>query len=74
MATTCFTEVAKMAINGCILLPKMATYKTICNSIENLSHFFAISGNILHFISNNAVQKFPKTAIFIDLKVAKNAK
>ena len=38
----------KMAINGCMLLPKLAIKGTICNSIENLSHFFAISGNILH--------------------------
>ena len=64
----------KLAINGGILLPKMAINRMICNSIENLSHFFAISGKILHFISNNAVQKLPKMAIFIDLKVAKNGK
>ena len=35
----------KWPIKGCILLPKMAINRTICNSIENLSHFFfSISG------------------------------
>ena len=59
----------EVAINDCTLLPEMAIKKWICHSIENFSHFFAISGNVLHpdSVSTNARQKF------IDLKVSKNA-
>ena len=69
-------KLPKMAINGCILLPKIAINGMICNSIENLSHFFFLPflAIFCFFISNNAVQKLPKMAIFINLKVSKNGK
>ena len=36
-----------VATNDCTFLPKMAINGMICNSIENVSHIFAISGDIL---------------------------
>ena len=56
MATTCFmTEVAKNGNKWLHFIAKNGNNRMICNSIENLSHFFAISAI---FISNNAVRKY----------------
>ena len=50
----------------------MAIKGLICYSIENFSHFLPFPATFCIPVSNNARQKLPKMAIFIDLKVAKN--
>ena len=83
MATTSFmTEVAKNGNKWLHIIAKngnkrndLQLYRELKSLFCHFWQYFAFSSVImLSKNGNNAVQKLPKTAIFIDLKVAKNGK